>query len=69
MATGMAEGIATGIAKGMIEGKAEGMATGEIKGKLGVARNMFSKGMSFNDVLELTGLRADELKGLTESPE
>jgi hypothetical protein len=40
-----------------------------VEGRLGVARKMFSKGMSLDDVLELTGLRADELKGLTESPE
>jgi predicted transposase/invertase (TIGR01784 family) len=59
-----AEGEAIGIAKGKIEGKAEGLLEGEAigiekgieKGRMEFAGKCLEKGMSMEDIVELTGL-------------
>jgi predicted transposase/invertase (TIGR01784 family) len=66
--TGMIEGKAEGKAEGKIEGKAEGLAEGLAKGKretaLAIAGNALNKGMSPEDVMELTGLEKADLEAI-----
>ena len=53
-----------GMEKGRAEGMAEGMAKGMAKGKAEVARNMLAIGMSWPQIVQLTGLTEDQLKQL-----
>ncbi len=51
-AKGLAEGMAKGIAKGRAEGRAE------------VARRMKQRGMTAEEIADITGLTAEEIQGL-----
>ena len=53
-----------GIAKGMAKGIAKGIAEGIAKGKIDVARKAKTKGLSVEDIIELTGLSAEEIEQL-----
>ena len=53
-----------GMEKGRAEGMAEGMAKGMAKGKAEVARNLLAIGMSWPQIVQLTGLTEDQLKQL-----
>ena len=53
-----------GMEKGRAEGMAEGMAKGIAKGKAEVARNLLAIGMSWPQIVQLTGLTEDQLKQL-----
>ena len=53
-----------GMEKGRAEGMAEGMAKGMAKGKAEVARNLLAIGMSWPQIVQLTGLTEDQLKHL-----
>ena len=57
---GMAKGMAKGIAKGMAKGRAEG----ELSKGLTVARNLLAMGMSWSQIMQITGLTEEELKPL-----
>ena len=50
--------------RGMEKGRAEGMAEGMAKGKAEVARNLLAIGMSWPQIVQLTGLTEDQLKQL-----
>jgi len=58
--TAREEGLLEGEMKGKIEGKIEG----EKNKALEVARKAISKGMSLEDVIDLTGLSKDEIMDL-----
>ena len=66
--TGMAKGIAKGMAKGMAKGIAKGMAKGRAEGELSkgleIARNLLAMGMSWPQIMQITGLTEEELKPL-----
>ena len=61
---GMEKGMAKGRAKGRAEGLAEGLAKGELSKGLEVARNLLSMGMSWSQIVQVTGLTEEQLKQL-----
>ena len=61
---GMEKGRAEGMAEGMAKGMAEGMAKGELSKGLEVARNLLAIGMSWPQIMQITGLTEEELKPL-----
>ena len=54
------EGEEKGIAKGIAKGRAEG----ELSKGLTVARNLLAMGMSWSQIMQITGLTEEELKPL-----
>ena len=46
------------------EGRAEGRAEGKLEGKLEIAQKLLSKGMSLEDVMDITGLDKQTLENL-----
>ncbi len=54
-----AEGWAEGWAKGWAEGWAEGIAKGIEQRNIEIAKNMLRKGLSAEDISEMTGLPVD----------
>ena len=58
----------SGVRQGREEGKAIGLEKGREEGRaetvMAIARRMKSKGSSFADIQELTGLREEEIRGL-----
>ena len=62
------EGEKKGIAKGRAEARAEARAEGRVEGELSkgleVARNLLSMGMSWSQIMQVTGLTEDQLKPL-----
>ena len=61
---GREEGEAIGLEKGREEGREEGRAEGRAETVMAIARRMKSKGSSFADIQELTGLSEEEIRGL-----
>ena len=61
---GMEKGRAEGMAEGMVKGMAKGIAKGELSKGLEVARNLLAIGMSWPQIVQLTGLTEDQLKQL-----
>ena len=63
---GRAEGMAEGMAKGRAEGRAEGMAKGREEGRAeGMAemfRTMYRKGMSVEQIAEMTSTDMEEVR-------
>ena len=59
-AAGFEKGEASGFAKGKTEGYEEGEAAGELK----VARAMKAKGMTTNEICEITGLKPEQVEEL-----
>ena len=57
-------GMEKGRAEGMAEGMAKGMAKGELSKGLEVARNLLAIGMSWPQIVQITGLTEDQLKQL-----
>ena len=53
-----------GMEKGRAEGMAEGMVKGELSKGLEVARNLLAIGMSWPQIVQITGLTEDQLKQL-----
>ena len=58
------EGEEKGIAKGRVEGRAEGRAEGEMSKGLTVARNLLAIGMSWPQIMQITGLTEEQLRQL-----
>ena len=58
------EGEEKGIAKGRVEGRAEGRAEGELSKGLTVARNLLAIGMSWSQIMQITGLTEEQLRQL-----
>jgi predicted transposase/invertase (TIGR01784 family) len=65
---GKDEGRAEGHAEGLVEGRAEGLVEGRAEGEkakaLTIARNALRKGMTPEDVMDLTGLEKEDLDSL-----
>ena len=57
-------GMEKGRAEGMAEGMVKGIAKGELSKGLEVARNLLAMGMSWPQIVQLTGLTEDQLKQL-----
>ena len=57
-------GMEKGRAEGMAEGMVKGIAKGELSKGLEVARNLLAIGMSWPQIVQLTGLTEDQLKQL-----
>ena len=57
-------GMEKGIAQGMAQGIAKGIAKGELSKGLEVARNLLAIGMSWSQIVQVTGLTEDQLKQL-----
>ena len=51
-------------AEGLAEGKAEGLAEGKAEEKLEIAKKLKSRGMTFDEIMELTGLTKAEIEKL-----
>ena len=62
MAQGIEKGMAQGIEKGMAQGIEKGMAQGALREKLFLAKKLLDKGLSLQEVSELTNLPVDELQ-------
>lgn len=58
------EGLEKGIQKGKQEGKLEGELEGVLKGKLMTARRLLKKGMSIEEIMEVTDLTEDQIRSL-----
>lgn len=58
-ADGWSEGWAEGWAEGWVEGRAEGIAKGIEQRNIEIAKNMLRKGLSAEDISEMTGLSVD----------
>ena len=58
------EGEETGMAKGIAKGMAKGRAEGELSKGLEIARNLLAMGMSWPQIMQITGLTEEELKPL-----
>ncbi len=58
-AEGKAKGLEEGRAKGRAEGRAEGIAKGIEQRNIEIAKNMLRKGLSAEDISEMTGLPVD----------
>ncbi len=50
--------------EGIVEGKLEGIVEGEAKGKLEAARNALKKGLSLEDIAEITALPLETVQKL-----
>lgn len=57
---GFAEGRAEGLAEGEVKGRAEGRAEVETE----IVRRMLSRGLSIQEVAEITGFTIDAIKGM-----
>ena len=53
-----------GYREGRAEGMAQGMAQGEAKSKAEAARKMKAKGFTVEDIVDITGLTAEEIEAL-----
>ncbi len=62
LAEGRELGLAEGREAGLAEGKAEGKAEGERLAKLEIAKALLSKGMTLQQVSDVTGLSLEELQ-------
>ena len=51
-------------AKGLAEGMAKGIAKGRAEGRADVARRMKQRGMTAEEIADITGLTAEEIQGL-----
>ena len=61
---GRAQGIEQGRAQGIEQGRAQGIEQGRAQGKIEVARSMLTKGMSVQDIVEITGLEESQIREL-----
>ena len=61
-AEGMAEGMKKGMKKGMEKGMAKGMARGKVEGRAEMFRTMYRKGMSVEQIAEMTSTDMEEVR-------
>lgn len=61
-AEGMAEGIAQGIEQGIAKGFEQGIAKGIEQGNSEIVKKMLKKGLSMEDIAEMTGLDINDIK-------
>lgn len=62
--TAKEEGRAEGLEEGMVKGRAEGLLEGEQKRTKEIAAKMKAAGMSVSDIIQMTGMSADEIDKL-----
>ncbi len=62
IAEGKAEGKAEGIAEGIAQGKAEGIVEGKAEGIASIIYAMYDKGMSVEQISEVTGINFKEVE-------
>ncbi|MDD6537833.1 MAG: hypothetical protein PUF27_05515 [Bacteroidales bacterium] len=62
MAEGMAKGRAEGMAEGMAKGREEGREEGRAEGMAEVFRTMYRKGMSVEQIAEMTSTDMEEVR-------
>ena len=63
MKKGMEKGMEKGRKEGMEKGRKEGMEKGRKEEKLKIARKLHAKGMSKDEIAEMTGLSMNEVEG------
>ena len=66
LALGRSEGRLQGLTEGRNEGRIQGVAVGRNERNIEIAKNMLSKNMDINLIMELTNLSEEEIKKLTE---
>ena len=64
MAKGKTEGLAQGKAEGLVQGKVEGIAIGENKVQTDIVLRMKAKGLSDDEIENLTGLSLEFIKNV-----
>ena len=66
LATAEMKGELKGRIEGELKGRIEGELKGKIEGKIEIAEKAIAMGMSIDDIIELTGLSEEQIKGLTK---
>ena len=61
---GRDEGLKEGKEEGLREGKKEGLKQGKKKREMEIARNMKGKNYPIEDIIDMTGLSAEEIAKL-----
>lgn len=61
---GRQEGIVEGRQEGIVEGRQEGKREGELQKALEIARRLQAKGLSLEDIEQMTGLTREQFAGL-----
>ena len=61
-AEGMAEGMKKGMEKGMAKGMARGKVEGRAEGRAEMFRTMYRKGMSVEQIAEMTSTDMEEVR-------
>ena len=61
-AEGMAEGMKKGMEKGMAKGMARGKVEGRAEGSAEMFRTMYRKGMSVEEIAEMTSTDMEEVR-------
>lgn len=61
---GIQKGIEKGIQKGILKGIEEGIEVGRVEEKRGIVQKMKSKGYPIEDIIDMTGLSAEEIEKL-----
>ncbi|MCL2727707.1 MAG: Rpn family recombination-promoting nuclease/putative transposase [Bacteroidales bacterium] len=61
---GMEQGMIKGMEQGMIKGMEKGMIKGKTEGKIEIAVNLLKKGISIEDVCDITGLSPQKISEL-----
>lgn len=61
---GLQRGLQQGLQKGLQQGLQKGLLEGEKRKALATARKLKQKGMSIQEIAELTGLSIDEVQKL-----
>ncbi|MBQ9630425.1 MAG: hypothetical protein IJR49_02430, partial [Treponema sp.] len=60
----LAEGLERGISQGIERGISQGFKQGVHEQKILMAERMLSRGFSYNDIVDMTGLSLEEIEGL-----
>ena len=63
---GLAEGLAEGLEKGLEKGREEGLAEGLERGRIEIARNLLSMGLSVEQIVSATGLTEEQVRLLID---
>lgn len=61
---GRSEGLLKGRSEGLLKGKAEGKAEGKMEGKMEIAKRMKEKGLSSQEIVDITGLDESQIDQL-----
>ncbi|MDE7127254.1 MAG: hypothetical protein K2O58_05100, partial [Bacteroidales bacterium] len=61
---GIEIGRTEGLEKGRMEGRIEGRTEGESNAKLKIAKTMKARGMSDDEITEITGLSREDIAGI-----